>query len=59
MDAEEKTITLFTTRVRQMILQYDEMKNENARLKLLVEERDSEIMQLEELLTQAKKEHRL
>ena len=28
MDATEKTLTLFTTRMRQMILRFDELKKE-------------------------------
>ncbi len=32
MDDTEKTITLFTTRMRQMILRYEETKKENSDL---------------------------
>ena len=53
MDANEKTLTLFTTRVRQMILQYQEKKKENADLYAMVDERDTRIKQLEAQLTQA------
>ena len=53
MDANEKTLTLFTTRVRQMILQYQEKKKENADLYAMVDERDARIKQLEAQLTQA------
>ena len=53
MDANEKTLTLFTTRVRQMILQYKETKKENADLYAIVDERDARIKQLEAQLSQA------
>ena len=53
MDANEKTLTLFTTRMRQMILQFKDMKLENAKLCVEVAERDMRIRELEALLTQA------
>lgn len=53
MDATEKTIALFTTRMRQMILQFQDMKTENRRLAGLVKEREAKIAQLEAQLTQA------
>ena len=53
MDATEKTIALFTTRMRQMILRFQDMKPENSRLAGLVEEREAKIAQLEAQLTQA------
>lgn len=57
MDAGEKTITLFSTRVRQLILQYNALKEENARLRTMLDEHDSTIKKLEEQLTQAKKDY--
>ena len=57
MDANEKnkkTVTLFTTRMRQMILQFTEMKSENARLRVQAAERDGRIKDLEAQLAQAK-----
>lgn len=57
MDANEKnkkTLTLFTTRMRQMILQFTEMKSENARLRVQAAERDGRIKELETQLAQAK-----
>ena len=53
MDATEKTIALFTTRMRQMILRFQDMKTENRRLAGLVKEREAKIAQLEAQLTQA------
>lgn len=41
MDANEKVINTFATRVRQMILQYEEPRKENQRLTSLSEERVS------------------
>ena len=45
---------LFTTRMRQMILQFTEMKSENARLRVQAAERDGRIKDLEAQLAQAK-----
>ncbi|MGM9699850.1 MAG: hypothetical protein ACI3YX_00295 [Prevotella sp.] len=53
MDDTEKTITLFTTRMRQMILRYEETKKENSDLYAMVDERDARIKELEAQLTQA------
>lgn len=48
MDANEKVINTFATRVRQMILQYEESRKENQRLTSLSEERVARIKELEE-----------
>ncbi len=53
MDANEKTLNAFTTRVRQMILQYSETKKENEELYAMVDERDAKIKSLEAKLEQA------
>lgn len=47
MDANEKTIALFSTRVRQLILQYGDLQRENAALRDRIKERDERISQLE------------
>lgn len=52
MDANEKTINTFATRVRQMILQYHDLKQENADLYAMVDEKDERIGQLEAQLKQ-------
>ena len=57
MEADEKTLTLFTTRIRQMILQYQETKKENDELYGLVDERDAKIKQLESRLSQAEQDY--
>ncbi len=53
MDSNEKTLNTFATRVRQMILQYAELKKENDELYALVDQREKEIKQLREELSQA------
>ena len=57
MDDTEKTITLFTTRMRQMILRYEETKKENSDLYAMVDERDARIQQLEAQLAQARNDY--
>ena len=57
MDANEKTLTLFATRIRQMILQYKDVKKENTELYAMVDERDARIKQLEGQLTQAQNDY--
>ena len=53
MESNEKTLNTFATRVRQMILQYAELKKENDELYALVDQREQEIKQLQEELSQA------
>ncbi len=57
MNANEKTLSLFTTRVRQMILQYQEMKQENDGLYEMVDEQNAKIKELEARLEQAKQNY--
>ena len=57
MNANEKTLSLFTTRVRQMILQYHEMKQENDGLYEMVDEQNAKIKELEAQLEQAKQNY--
>ena len=57
MDSNEKTLNTFATRVRQMILQYAELKKENDELYALVEQREKEIKQLQEELSQAEADY--
>ena len=47
MGATKKTINTFSTRVRQMILQYRDLKQENEGLYAMVDEREAKIKQLE------------
>jgi multidrug resistance efflux pump len=57
MDATEKTINTFATRVRQMILQYHDLKQENAGLYAMVDERDAKLKQLEAQLKQVQNDY--
>lgn len=57
MDANENMIALFTTRTRQMILQYREKQKENAALAKKVDELNSKIASLEAQLTQKQSDY--
>ena len=57
MNANEKVLNTFATRVRQMILQYEEVKKENTDLCELVGKRDKEIETLEAQLKQARNDY--
>ena len=57
MESAEKRLNTFSTRVRQLIIQYQELKNENADLYTMVDEREIKIKQLEEQLDLAKKSY--
>jgi len=53
MTPNEKTLADFETRVRQMILQYQELKQENGRLQALIGEQATEIGELKARVAQA------
>ena len=57
MNANEKILNTFATRVRQMILQYETLKKENDELYSLVDQRDQEIKQLQGELSQAQADY--
>ncbi len=57
MADNDKIMALFTTRVRQMILQYNELKKENDELYAMVDKRDEELKRLRESLEQARKDY--
>ena len=57
MNANEKVLNTFATRVRQMILHYEEVKKENTDLCELVGKRDKEIEKLEAQLKQARNDY--
>ncbi len=57
MNADEKTIALFTTRVRQLILEYNKIKNENDRLRSMIDERDSALEKMEGQLAQVRNDY--
>lgn len=58
MNADEKTIALFTTRVRQLILEYNKIKNENDRLRAMIDERDSALEKMEGQLAQVRNDYK-
>ena len=57
MSADEKTINTFATRVRQLILEFGKLKQENAELYERVDERDAQIKALQEKLSQAEHDY--
>ena len=57
MAEKDKILTLFTTRVRQLILQYNELKEENKELYAMVDSREEEIRRLNASLEQARKDY--
>ena len=57
MAATEYTLNLFSTRVRQMILQYKELKKENAELYSMVDEKDKQVENLKAQITQAQNDY--
>lgn len=57
MNSNEKILNTFATRVRQMILQYEELKKENDELYALVDQREQEIKQLQGELSQAEADY--
>ena len=57
MSADENTINTFATRVRQLILEFGKLKQENAELYEMVDERDAQIKALQEKLSQAEHDY--
>ena len=57
MNSNEKVLNTFATRVRQMILQYEALKNENDELYALVDQHEQEIKQLQEKLSQTEADY--
>ena len=57
MSAEENILNRCTTRVRQLILQYENCRKENAHLAAKLVERDNMIKNLEEKLKAAEREY--
>ena len=53
MDPTEMTLTTFETRVRQMILRFQELKKENNALHVQLQKDEQEIMNLKSKLAQA------
>ena len=57
MTANEKTLNTFTTRIRQMILRFKEVKKENEGLYAKVDEREREIKRLKAQLLQTQRDY--
>jgi predicted nucleic acid-binding Zn-ribbon protein len=53
MNVNEQTLTTFETRVRQLILRFQELKKENENLQALIEKNGQDIKDLQAKLTQA------
>ena len=46
MIADENALVQFTTRIRQMILRYEEISQEKKQLRIAVEEKEAQIAEL-------------
>lgn len=57
MDANDAYLNHFTTRVRQLILKYQETQKENSELYSMVEERDNKIAELEKRVSEKEREY--
>lgn len=56
MADNDKIMTLFTTRVRQLILQYNQLKKENEELYAMLDSQEEELKRLKSNLEQAQKD---
>lgn len=57
MADNDKIMTLFTTRVRQLILQYNQLKKENEELYAMLDAQEEEMKRLKSTLEQAQKDY--
>ncbi len=57
MSSNENTLTTFETRVRQMILRFQELKKENQELYEMVEKQDQTIKALNEKMSQSERDY--
>ena len=57
MTESNDKLKLFTTRMRQLILQYKDVKKENEELYAMVDARDNELKQLREQLQQSQNDY--
>ena len=57
MTANEKALTAFETRIRQMILRFQELKKENKDLYDMVEKNEQDIKQLRQKLEQQQSDY--
>ena len=57
MNPNEKALSTFETRIRQMILRFQELKEENRRLIVEVEKKEQDIKSLQEKLDQSERDY--
>ena len=57
MTANEKTLATFETRLRQMLLRFQELKKENGELTQLLEDNEKTMKQLQEQLAQKQSDY--
>jgi len=57
MTANEKTLATFETRLRQMLLRFQELKKENGELSQLLESNQKTVAQLQEQLNQKQSDY--
>lgn len=57
MDENETLINRHSTRVRQLILRFEQLRKENEELYTMVDDRDTEIKALKEQLSQAENDY--
>ena len=59
MSSNDQSLTTFETRVRQMLLRFQELKKENENLQSLVEKNEQDIRDLQARLTEADHDYKL
>ncbi len=57
MNANDETLKLLTTRMRQLVLQYKQLKRQNAELAAAIGERDATLKAMQGELVQARKDY--
>ena len=57
MDSNEKVITNFETRVRQLILRFQDLKKENEELYVMVSKNEEEIKTLQDKLSRSEQDY--
>ena len=57
MNPNENALSTFETRIRQMILRFQELKEENRRLAVEVEKKEQDIKSLQEKLDQSERDY--
>lgn len=57
MNAKDETLNLLTTRIRQLIIQYKELKKQNAAMTAALEERDATLKRMQEELVRSRKDY--